>query len=312
MLFLMDLLKFFGKAKWSNLKEMMSKYNTDIILINDNSQNDTTIDISHSQNSKDSIHGTKRKQKEKIKEVNLLNESRKRNNMNCLSKYMKTPIITPNNVLSESVWMSAKSYMISDSNYDQDDSEIEDTYEIVDEVIDKQNYGILPHLWYSHPNLGSKIFQFNTDKSIWEVSKLEESNKLPINSKTVFNQKAESIHFIGGYYIDRTKNKTAVDSHNLWAIGSKNLKKLRPMASQRYCFGICFLLDYIYVLGGVSNDLLLKSSERYSIESNSWEQLPDTSNQSWGQVLVPVDFRYIYSFLKGSMANRSTLKVEGA
>ena len=223
------------------------------------------------------------------------------------------PNYTPNFSYTCSAITPSNSYLFNTDirNENQEESDMEETYNIVDEVVDKQNYGLMPQLWYSHPSLGSKIFQFNAAISEWEECILEEGYELPINSKTVYYPKAESIHFIGGYFMNPLHQKVSVDYHYQWGIGSKSLKKLKSMNLSRYCFGVWFLLDFIYVAGGASNEFLLKNCERYNIDSKWWEELPDTKNKGWGQILIPVDIRYIYSFLRTSMPNRSSIKVLG-
>jgi hypothetical protein len=70
-----------------------------------------------------------------------------------------------------------------------------------------------------------------------------------------------------------------------------------PIPEARQAFGICSIGKYIYVAGGLNNDISLDSVHRYDCELNCWEELAQKLPfPAYAFNLITVEKRWIFGF----------------
>jgi len=80
----------------------------------------------------------------------------------------------------------------------------------------------------------------------------------------------EFVYVIGG-----DVNGDAVNTVYRLCLKTEKWTTMAPMGTARSLFAAQLKDKYIYVFGGVSKTRMLSSTERYSIDNNTWEDLPD-------------------------------------
>ena len=100
------------------------------------------------------------------------------------------------------------------------------------------------------------------------------------------------------YVVGGEKEGKAVKSTFKMDLKSGQVKRMANMGVARQAHGICHIGNFIYVVGGLSDDnVCLSSVERYDIRTNKWQLIKaDLSTPSYAMTLTAVKQRYIYSF----------------
>jgi len=69
------------------------------------------------------------------------------------------------------------------------------------------------------------------------------------------------------------------------------------MTFKKFDFSLCYLNNFIYVIGGKSNlNNVVGSCERYSIKENTWEKLASLKSKRYASTAVAVESGFIYLF----------------
>jgi len=104
----------------------------------------------------------------------------------------------------------------------------------------------------------------------WKTIQLKDVDKIPGDHKVMTTPEGR-VFLIGGYL-----EKHHDTCHELNYEG-RTLTQKASMQYERSAFGVVYLNDYIYVIGGAGKDGVLSSCERYTVSGDSWspiESLP--------------------------------------
>jgi len=87
------------------------------------------------------------------------------------------------------------------------------------------------------------------------------------------------VFVIGGFVKDRNVNTACyVNTVYRLCLESEEWTTMAPMGNTRFAFAAVLKGKYIYVFGGYNGRRRLSSTERYCIDNNTWEDLPDNPN----------------------------------
>ena len=79
-------------------------------------------------------------------------------------------------------------------------------------------------------------------------------------------------------------------------INSGLIEKKRNMNFNRQAHGMAKIGDYVYCSAGISNRVRIESTfERYSLTSNTWENLPSLEMRKFSHNMLAIDNRFLYT-----------------
>jgi len=134
------------------------------------------------------------------------------------------------------------------------------------------------------------------ENSKFEVIDLDISFKIPVWHRSVISQQGE-IFLTGGLNSQRFEDQNSREVFS-YDFERKTLRQRKSMNIGRNSHGICILQDYIYVVGGGTNDSGYSTEcERFRINprnAEEWERIASLNIPSFAPALVAFNNKYLY------------------
>jgi len=104
---------------------------------------------------------------------------------------------------------------------------------------------------------------------------------------------AGEIFMIGGSLDQKTK----IDCVFIYDFENKNLIRRPNMSIARSSFSACYCNDYIYALGGITdNGKFTSSCERFSLKENKWESIDHLNLETAAHCSCIFNKKFIFRF----------------
>eukprot|EP00347_Sterkiella_histriomuscorum_P002043 403369692 len=102
----------------------------------------------------------------------------------------------------------------------------------------------------------------------------------------------ELIYMIGG----NVEHRFSTDRCYSFNLQANELRQIQSLKQKRYGHGLCYMNQFLYVVGGVQDDnQTLDVCERYDIINKEWNEIPKLEVPCFSMTLLSVRGRYIYT-----------------
>ena len=106
-----------------------------------------------------------------------------------------------------------------------------------------------------------------------------------------------SIYLIGGVVAISSNQETTSNMTYIYDFEENTLHPLKPMLIPRSGHGIAYLNEYIYCVGGFTNENVCSvKCEKYCVTNNVWEIIADLNYEANNACICSFQNRYLYKF----------------